>query len=188
MARGIVARGLAIALLGAGMIGASAVIGKTGAAAQMTEDVALTGDMVENFIKSYPEVKAASEGIAQKYNLDTGGEGAGAWAAWATATAAWGELDGVASSYGFDGFKQWLQVTMSIAKAYAFAEEGGGIDAGLAQAMEEIKTNPNIPEAQKKMLIEQMGGSMAAVGGMRPSQENIDAVAPYAGQLKALFE
>lgn len=187
MAGGIVARGLAIALLGVGIFAAPAVIGKMSASSQMMEDVALSGDMVENFIKSYPEVKAASEAIAKKYDLDTGGDGANAWGAWMTATAAWGELNGVVNSYGFDGFKQWLQVTMTIAKAHAFAEEGG-VDAGLAQAMEEIKNNPDLPAAQKKMLLDQMEGTMAAVGGIRPSQENIDAVAPYAAPLKALFE
>jgi hypothetical protein len=38
------------------------------------------------------------------------------------------------------------------------------------------------------MLLQQMQAAMGAVNAMRPSQENLDAVAPYADQLAVLFE
>ena len=79
-------------------------------------------------------------------------------------------------------------VISSSLTAYAFAKEGGGIDAGMDQALAEIQNNPSIPEAQKKMLIEQMKMASGAMSAIRPPQENIDAVTPYLEQLKPLFD
>lgn len=189
MATAIVTRTFAAALLGAAaMIApASIVIVPISASAQMMEDASLTGDMVENFIKSYPQVKADAAAIGKKHNIQGGG-GADGWGAWMAASGAWGELNGTVTPYGFTDFQQWLQVTMTVAKAYAFAESGGEADSAMSQAIDEIKNNPNIPEAQKEMLLKQVQGSMAAVAGVRPSQENIDAVAPYVAELKTLFD
>jgi hypothetical protein len=188
MGTSILARAFTLALLAAATLIAPATGPQPmSASAQMMEDVALTSDMVENFIKSYPQVKADAEAIGKKYNIE-GGSGTDSWGAWVTATGAWGELNGAVTPYGFTDFQQWLQVTMTVAKAYAFAESGGGVDAAMSQAIDEIKNNPDIPEAQKEMLLNQMQGSMTAVAGMRPSQENVDAVAPYAAELKALFD
>ena len=81
-------------------------------------------------------------------------------------------MDTVVKPYGFKNFKAWLDDTISIAMA-----------AGTTQAVEQIKNNPSLSDAQKEMMLQQMEASMGSVSAMRPPQGNIDAVKPCATEL-----
>jgi hypothetical protein len=190
MASKLLARGFAAVLFGAltlcGFGGTG--IGTTSASAQMGMDVPLDTSLVEAFIQSYAAVKNAAETIGAKSGLDTDGDASSAWGAWMGATGAWGELNGLVTSYGFSDFGHWLQVTMTVAMTYAFAESGGAIDQGMAEALDAITNNPQLSDAQKEMMLQQLQASMGAIAGMQPSQANLDAVQPYMAELKALFE
>jgi hypothetical protein len=62
------------------------------------------------------------------------------------------------------------------------------MDAGMAQAVNLIKDNPNLSDAQKKlMMLQQMQASMGSVNATRPPQGNIDAVKPYTSRLGSFF-
>ena len=150
--------------------------------------VALTDAIVKQFVASYPAVKATADKIGKKYNVarDSGDRTSG-WGAWMAATSAWSEMDAVVKPYGFKNFKAWLDDTISIAMAYAFASHGAEMDAGMAQAVEQIKNNPSLSSTQKQMMLQQMQASMGSVSATRPPQGNIDAVKPYATQLGSFF-
>jgi hypothetical protein len=163
------------------------VPGPAPAEAQMGEDVTLDASLVDAFIRTYPEMKSAAEAIAARYDVDTGGDPS-ALAALMTATEAWGELNGVATANGFSDFGHWLQVTISVARAYGFAESGAAVDQGMAEALDAIRSDPNLSDAQKEMLITQMRQAAGTVTAMAPPAGNLEAVKPYMAELKALFE
>ena len=150
--------------------------------------VALTDAVVKQFVASYPTVKATADKIAQKYNVaGNSRDRTHGWGAWMAATSAWKEMDAVVKPYGFSNFKTWLDDTISIAMAYAFASHGAEMDAGMAQGLDRIKNNPNLSDAQKQMMLQQMQASMGSISAMRPPQGNIDAVKPYVPQLAPFF-
>jgi len=150
--------------------------------------VKLTSAIVKAFVASYPTVKATADKVGRKYDVQgDSGDQTGGWGGWMAATAGWAEMNAVVKPYGFSDFKSWLDTTINVALAYSFATHGAEMDAGIAQAVEQIKNNPSLSDAQKQMMIQQMQASMGAVGTMRPPQGNIDAVKPYSAQLAAFF-
>ena len=58
----------------------------------------------------------------------------------------------------------------------------------MAEAIEKVRNDPNIPAAQKELILQQLQHSNAAIAGMRPSEESLKAVEPYGEQLKAMFD
>ena len=150
--------------------------------------VKLTSAIVKAFVASYPTVKATADKVGKKYEVQGDrGDQTGGWGGWMAATAGWAEMNAVVKPYGFSDFKTWLNTTINVALAYSFATHGAEMDAGMAQAVEQIKNNPSLSDAQKKMMIQQMQASMGAVDTMRPPQGNIDAVKPYSAQLATFF-
>ena len=158
-------------------------------AASMMAAVPLTAASVKSFIASYPAVKAATDKLSAKYDVQSDDSSpANAWGAWMAAGGAWAELNGIVSAYGYSDFQTWLQTTISVATAYSFAKEGGAMDAGMSEAVAQIKNNPSLSEAQKKMMLDQMGAAATAIAAVRPPQGNLDAVTPYLDQLAKLFD
>jgi len=157
------------------------------AATAQIQQVPLSADMVQRVIVSYPGLKAKAEELGKRYDAPDEGFAEGLQA-WMMASSLHGELNTLAGQYGFDSFLGWLQTVYSVAQAYAFAQGGDKMDAQIAEALAQIDSNPNIPAAQKEMLRQQIQASAAMIGGMRPSQENIDAVTPFLDQLKPVLE
>ena len=176
---------LAAAALAVALVASAAAFG-AGTAAY--PQVALTDTIIKQFVASYPAVKATADKIAKKYNVERrSGDQTGGWGAWMAATSAWSEMDAVVKPYGFKNFKAWLDDTISIAMAYAFASHGAEMDAGMAQAVNQIKNNHSLSDAQKQVMLQQMQASMGSVNATRPPQGNIDAVMPYTSQLATFF-
>lgn len=155
---------------------------------QQLPQIPLNRTIVEAFISSYPTVKQTADSISKKYKIRTEGAEASGWGAWMTANAAWGEMNAVVKPFGFDTFQTWLNATISVATAYAFAKDGGKMDTQMADAMAKMQNDPNIPAAQKQMILQQMQASSGAMASIRPPQANIDAVKPYMTQLGPLFK
>ena len=158
-----------------------------GASAQMTQDVPLTPELIQGFIASYPSIQTKAKELGQEEAADSAGSLAN-WTAWIGASGVKAELDAVVSPHGFAGIENWVQAFSSIARAYTFAAEGQAIDTQMSEALAKIQADPNIPDDQKQMMLQQMQASAAAIAGMRPAQENIDAVQPYIAELKAVFD
>jgi hypothetical protein len=178
-----------VGAIGAVVVVACAALLSTNAEAQMpTADRLLTPAVVEAFISSYPVVKQTTDSLSQQYGIDAGDEDPSAWQAWAGVAAAQGALNAACQGYGFSDFSDWVQVFVSVATAYAFAKEGPGTNAEMTNSIAEIQNNPSLSDAQKQMLIQQMQAVMGMMNMIMPPQQNLDAVAPYADQLAALFD
>jgi len=150
--------------------------------------IALTPEMVKNFVASYPDVKAKGEQLKAQYDVPGGLSGPEAWLAWAGVGGAKSQLDSLVGQFGFADFPTWVRTLSTIAQAYGFTQGGANLDSKMAEAMARIESDPNIPEAQKEMMRQQLKHSAAAIAAMKPPQANIDAVEPYAQQLGQLFE
>ncbi len=156
--------------------------------AMMTQSVALNSDTVGRFVASFPEVRALSETLEQEFDVprsDSATENLGAFMQYQGAMA---RMNSIVGQHGFSSFMDWMQVMSSVVSAYTFAREGGGVDDQMAQAIAQIESNPNLTEAQKNMMRQQMAAASQSLTAIKPPQENIDAVSPYAEELKALFE
>jgi hypothetical protein len=160
------------------------------AAAQAMNQVPLTPAIVEAVIASYPAVKQTADDLSAQYGNVGGGGGdpGAAFGAWMAVSAAHGALNGTVQQYGFADYATWVNTLTSVVFAYTFAGEGGGMDAQMAEAVAGIQNNPNLSDAQKEMMLQQIQASFGALSAIRPPQQNVDAVAPYADQLAVIFE
>lgn len=163
------------------------VFGQAARAQIPGSDYPLTDAVVTGFIASYPAIEKLGETLRQRYGVPQGDDPASGWQAFLAYRDAMGELDSVVTRHGFSGFGDWVQAATAIAVAYAFAQEGGGMDSQMAAAMAEIRNNPDIPAAQKELLLQQFQAQSQMMSSMRPTQANLDAVNAHAAELKALF-
>ena len=176
----------ALVILAAGLFGGAAQAQMPG-----QQQVSLTPEVVDRMIQSMPDVRRTAEGLQAKYDtgkLKFGNDPAGRWQAWLAYSDASSALGQVCQKYGFKDFPSWVATFSSVAIAHAFARKGGGFDDQMAEAVEQIRNNPNMSDAQKEMMLKQIEVAAGSLGAMRPSQQNLDAVAPYGDQLEALFE
>jgi hypothetical protein len=150
--------------------------------------IELTPETVGKFVASYPAVKAKGEELQTQYGLPADLSGTDAWRAWAGVGGAKSQLDGVVGRYGFSDFSNWLGTLSATARAFAFAQSGSDLDSKMAEALTRIENDPDIPEGQKELMRQQLKHSAAAIAAMKPPQQNIDAVKPYADQLGRLFD
>jgi hypothetical protein len=164
----------------------SLIVGEQTVSAQSTS-VPLTPEIVENFIASYPEVRAKAAELRSQYEVPDGND-ATAWQAWGAVGAAKSQLDAAVQPHGFADFNDWLQTFSTIARAYAFVREGGALDTKLTEAIEKVRNDPNIPDGQKEMILQQLQHSGTAIAGMRPAEESLKAVEPYSEQLKKTLD
>lgn len=170
----------------------SALIGLGMGFASQAQDSAtptiLTPAMVENLIASYPVVKEKVDQLREQFDVPDDADGAAAWRAWTAVDGAKAQLDDTVRSYGFSDFSAWVRALSITAQVYAFTGSGEDIDSQMAEALQRIESDPNISEAQKEMMRQQLSHSVTAITAMKPSQASIDAVKPYAEQLSRLFE
>ncbi len=180
---------LKAAFLLAGMAFVAGASAPAPAAAQAgIGSIALTPTLVEGLIASLPVVRTLSDTLRARYNIPDGGGAPGtAFGAMLAFQGAMGDLNGAVAPYGFENFGQWVQALAAAATAVAWAENGGA-DAQIAQAIQAIRDNPNIPAAQKEMMVQMVQSQAGALAAVRPSPENLAAVAPYAAQLRAVLE
>jgi hypothetical protein len=148
----------------------------------------LTPNTVENFIASYPQVKATVDDLRVQYDVAEDLSDASAWRAWAGVGGAKSQLDSVVQAHDFADFSTWVRTLSVTAQAYVFTQSGADLDRKMAEALARIESDPNIPVAQKEMMRQQLKHSAHAIAAMKPSQASIDAVTPYADQLRQLFD
>ena len=150
--------------------------------------VSLNAGTVENFVASYAAVRAKADELSTQYNIAEGDTVAAGWRAWVGVEAARGQLDAAVGSYGFSDFSLWVQALSMIARAYAFTSELEATDIQMTEDLERIRADPNIPAAQREMMLQQLQHSLAIIALMRPSPENIEAVTPHLDRLAVIFD
>lgn len=129
------------------LTGANAQVPAIPAMPTLGEAYPLTPELVAAWVQSYPEVYAASQQLADRYDVPDADTPAAALAAYAMVTGAMAELNAIVGQYGFDDYGQWVSVMLSVVTAYALVSE-------------------DIPANMMAMMMTQFG----------QTQENIDAV------------
>jgi len=167
------------------LIAAMATFGLAGSALAQTTQV-LTEQQVTGFIASYPEIVALSEEF-EGNNAGSGDDLAASFGALMKHQDAVGRLNATVSAHGFANYNEWIQVVGTIAMAYTYASQGGGMDAQMEAAMIAIRDNPNLTADQKKTMLAQFEQAAASMDASRPSQENIDLVNAHAEELDKVF-
>ncbi len=150
--------------------------------------IALNSERVENFMQSFPKVKSLASELERTYDVPRGGSPTDGFAAFMTHQKAFGEMNGLVGQYGFADFSEWLQVLSAIVGALTFSAQPGGMDAQLAGAIASIENNKSLTPAQKQAMLQQMQAATQSLSAMRPSPENMAAIAGKEDALKALFE
>lgn len=182
----IASRIAAALVLGVGLLLASAP-----AQAQLAagSNYVLTPQIVENFISSYGPVRQRAEELGdENQSLPDDASPVDTFSAYLGAQGAMNELNGVTNQYGFSDFHDWLNAMSAIVSAYTFVQDGGGMDAQMAQAIAQVQNNPNMTQQQKDAILAQLGVATQSINAMRPSQENLDAVTPYANEIETMLE
>jgi len=171
-----------------GLIAGVIIVASSSRAQDGAPSSLLTPEIVEHFIASFPEVKAKVDDLRAQYDVPGNLSGAATWRAWADVNEAKRQLDAVVQDYGFPDFPSWVRTFSVTAQTYAFTQSGTDLDRKMAEALARIENEPNVPEAQKEMMRQQLRHSADAIAAIKPSQGNIDAVTPYAAELEQLFE
>jgi hypothetical protein len=149
--------------------------------------VELTPERVEAVIAAYPPMRARLEEMDARFGSEGDADSvASQLQALAIAGGVPGVLDAAAVEVGFAGFMDWLGTTYAVLYAHAFARQPE-MDSQMQQALAQIETSPGLSAAQKEQMKAAMLQSMGAVQAMRPSDQNVAAVAPYADEIEALL-
>lgn len=159
----------------------------------LPQQVALTPELVEGFIASYPQLQELGNELEQQYgraNADPE-DPASIVAGFAAYADARSRIEQIVQAHGINSLEDWARIAYSVMLAYSFAERGdggGGVDSEMAEAMEQIRGDTNIPAAQKEQLIAMLQQQMAQISQLRPPAGNIEAVSGYTDQIRAIAE
>ena len=151
------------------------------------KQIPLTREMVQNFIKAMPSVREFSK----KNNLDNPPKELGknpmkAFLAFLKQRNLLDKANDLAKSYGFESMEQLSQVIQSTMLAYGFSKQGKSpeqMKADMQAAIDKIKNDTNVPDAQKKMFLEMISRQMTMMMKMIPPAGNIEAVKGLGDQI-----
>jgi hypothetical protein len=130
---------------------------------EMFTPIALTDDLVLNFIAGYATITPALEAVSERYNVPAGDDPAAAMAALGALNQAMAEMDGIVTPFGFTGFSQYSQVMIAVMGAQAFAD-------------------PTLTEQERTMMRQFMPPFML------PTDENVAVVAPHFAEIQTLID
>lgn len=142
---------------------------------------------------SYPQLHALGKQLEQRYGqMDADPEDpASIVAGFARYAEARGQIEQIVQQHGIGSLEDWMRVAYSVMLAYSFSERGdggGSVDSEMAEAMEQIRSDKNIPAAQKEQLIAMLQQQMAQISQLRPPAGNIEIVSQYSDQLRQIAE
>lgn len=91
------------------------------------------------------------------------------------------ELDAAVGAHGFSSYEDWTAHIGSLFHAYAFVQSAGAMAAAapaLQRALQQMKDDPNVPEATKRALAAQAGalssaGGPAGAGAPSPNNQQV---------------
>lgn len=129
----------------------------------MFTSIALTDELVVQFITAYPTVSPALETLGERYDVPEGDDPAAMMAALAMLGGVNADLNAIVTPFGFTDFQQYSQVMLSILGAYAFAD-------------------PDLTAEQRTMMAQFMPPFMM------PTDENVAIVAAHYAELKVAVD
>jgi len=160
------------------------------AQAQMPQ-IDLNRDMVERFLASYPEIRAVGAKYEKKPGSASSEDPVAAFSEFLQHKAALGEIKTVLNKHGFKTFVQWLDVARSVAIAYGFVKSGkspGELGNQADKALEEIRKNPDLNDAQKQQMEMMVKQQMDMLKHFEPSPGNLAIVREMQPQIAAVLD
>ena len=153
---------------------------------------ALTGEKIEKFCQSFPEVKKIAVKHAKKKGTDIAGAGDQLVAVIEAVgdDSATKEVEATVRAHGFASAKEWMAVGQSITLAYAHIKTGGAqgkAQKKLDKAIRKIEKNDFLSEKQKAELIKALRRGADDVLE-EPPAENVAAVRPMVGKIEAVMQ
>jgi hypothetical protein len=182
------------AVLGAALALSSPIAAIPAGLASVAEakTASLTGEKIEKFCQSFPEVRK----IAVKHAKKKGTDVAGATDQLAAVIDAVGddsaakEVEAAVRGFGFSNTKEWMAVGQSITLAYAHIKTGGvggKAQKKLQKAIRKIEKNDFLTDKQKAELIKALRKGSDEVL-QEPPAENLAAVRPMVGKIEAVMQ
>lgn len=186
---------LAAAMGGAAVLGV-AVVAPPAVVAQQPADqhqIELTPSMVEAFLDTYPQIESLGEEFERQYGYAGADpeDPAGFAMAYARYAEARERMEAILSKYGIASMEEWGRIAYSLMIAYSFAEGGeniGGMDHEMAEAIEQIRSDPGIPADQRDHLVASLEAQMEQLRQLRPSAGNIALAAQYAERIRTVVD
>lgn len=146
--------------------------------------VKLSEDQVTGFIESYPRLRA----LGDKYDAMNEGRPnsrnpASAFTGMLKNEAALREMNEVLQDHGFADFNDWAKVAYSIMIARQWEGDEKGPAAQLDKAIDQIRSNKQLGDDQKKALIDRIESQRSMMGLFTPDPENVALVTQYGEQI-----
>lgn len=160
------------------------------AQAQMPQ-VELTRDMVERFLASYPEIRAVGAKYEKKPERSDSEDPVATFSEFLQHKAALGEIKAILDEHGFKTFTAWLDVARSVAIAYGFVKSGkspGELGDQAGKALEEIRRNPDLNDAQKQEMELMVKRQMDMLRHFEPSANNLAIVRELQPQIAVVLD
>lgn len=150
-------------------------------------EVLLSTERVEAVLSAYAPMRDGIKELGADFEADgDAGDVAQRLHALAVMGTAGSSLDGIAQNFGFDGYLDWMATTYAVFMAHGFSQHPA-MDAELAEALAHIEAEPSLSPSQKEQMRQMLLHSMGALASMRPSDANLEAVAPYHDQIEAVL-
>lgn len=111
------------------------------------------------------------------------------------AHSAWTKFEAITKKHGFDSVEQWANVGDRVMAGFLqlqLATEAPDLQAQMDEARESILANPSIPEAQKKMMLEQFERQMGMFSALQSSElvqpGDMAVIQPLAGEIEKVLQ
>lgn len=164
----------------------------TASAQEQMRQTELDRALVERFLASYPEVRAVGEKYEKERPGQSGSEDpVAALSGFMQHKQALGEIKTVLDKHDFATFTQWLDVARSVAIAYGFVKSGktpGELGNQADKALEEIRKNPDLNDAQKKQMELMVTQQMDMLKEFEPPAKNLAIVTEMKPQIAAVLD
>lgn len=166
-----------------------------GQTAPPPQQIALSQESVARFLQSYGRVKELCKKYDQKWAdqdfADPQSDGGTRLRQSLEAHGARDAFNRVVKPYGFSGLEEWWATAYSAMLASAFADpahDPAMMKAKLDRALAQIKQNLKLSKDQKAKYAASLRQSLQRYEALRPPAANIDAIRPFAAQLRLLSD
>lgn len=147
--------------------------------------IALTPAMVEQFLKSWPDIAALGDKLADEFGVDEdAADPAAAFTIWARRPQAAERIGAVLRQHGYSGLDEWSRVTNSVLVAYDY-DDSLTDPAQIADAVREIESTPGMSREEKDGLIAQVHQQAEQAAANKPLPGNSAVVEPFRDRIGA---
>ena len=158
------------------------------------EQVALTAQMVQNFVEGHADLEALAVDLAKQYGDRSETEGddpVASLSAYQDIAEAKTRTAGLLTKHGFPDLDSWELVTNSVLLAYQYVDPSTAppdINEEKAKARAEIEADKTLTPDSKQEAVKQLDEQYSSLLQYVPLPGNIEAVRPFAGRIKPIAE